>query len=381
MIRRFLFVLLTCAGLLAASHTADADVAAGAVDGGYTLGADGYWWSGNAAYTRQLYQSPGYTYYYCGRAYYAPGSSYYSYAFSHYRQPAAAKVQAKAKGWRELLVEQALSERREAAEQKNYLEALQLLGFAGRPGYTGSYNAYGATPNLAYGNYGSQGQTLYGYTYQSLKEAYGDNTIPQAMQASARLAQGARDAANDANTQFNSNVQALADNMARLTADQARIAEIRERATAAARLFAATEPQARTREQVTVQGNGTSNTYTQSTQQSSSQSSVTAPAGSAADLAAFQKFAQTKCGACHGDARPEGKFKISEYLHLSKDDMVTVLDRITTSDDSKRMPKSQGGKAAQPLTDTEFLAFVRAWAAANPNAGQPGPANNKPPVP
>jgi mono/diheme cytochrome c family protein len=307
-----------------------------ATAGEYTF-SEGYWWQGSNAYTRTLVESPGYyTYSGCYRYYY-PGTSSYSYTFHHAR--------AVPTDWRTQLLELAkqrdklvLAERRAALEQKYYLEAIGALGLTGNfrvegygPAVGYGYGGVNATANLYTG-----GNSVFGYTYQTVKEAYGSTDMNSLYQQSARLTQGAQGLATQANTEFSSLVQQAGDN-------QARVAEILARAQAAALALQATAPSPSTRETTTVTGTATG-------------LATDADAGTV-----WQKSAQARCAACHAGARIRGGFDLNKFASLDDAGRHKVWVRLTTADLTKRMPRDvkDEHKPGVQLGPDELMAWAR----------------------
>ena len=136
---------------------------------------DGYYWLGENAYTRQKVSH----------------GHYGGYRYEYRKAPVVVKKEVEYKDrveykeaekvdWRTRLLEIA-QEREEyrakqeaqAQDHREYMEALKALGLEGNaaayPGY--SHSPYGYQANS------EQGTTVYGYSYSTLADIYGDNVL------------------------------------------------------------------------------------------------------------------------------------------------------------------------------------------------------------
>lgn len=341
-----LILLLTCVPSPAA------DPADGDTDAGFTF-RESFWWKDSLPYTRTQVQSstPGGYYYSCGRYYqYAPSYSHswqYSRAALAYKdkvverqvyQPAVPQYSA---DWKTDVLKYA----QKKDDLQAYLNALQALGINGQT-YGFQQNSY----RYSSYNYGQplnlNAQTQYGYSYQTVKEAYGETNLNLLYQQSARLAQNGQQLGSQATTEFAQLVAAAGDN-------QARVAEILARARAAELALRATDPQPRSRTTETVQGQGAGAVPPQPR--------TPMPQAEPTDVVDAKTFlnnvAIPLCGACHaGGANAKSKFNIADYPTLSLDDKRVVWRRLLTDNPDKRMPQKDGGPG-DPLTAQQLQAF------------------------
>jgi mono/diheme cytochrome c family protein len=206
---------------------------------------------------------------------------------------------------------------------------------------------------------------VYGYTYETLRNTYGDTNLNALYQQAARLTQGSQQLAGQAHTEFSGLVQQAGDN-------QARVAEILARSAAAANALRATEPQAQT----------TTQTRTTVTGTASAQASVATPPDqgqpvdpgtgpetpnpnvppqqTSSGLNPQQWLAQVGrplCGGCHGAKDGKGGFAIDRYPSLSPEQRDRVIERLFTSNPDRRMPRDGAGKPAR-LSPQQVRAFL-----------------------
>ncbi len=193
-----------------------------------------------------------------------------------------------------------------------FLKTMQALGVTyAAPGYAAAEVAYPA-----------QAQTLYGYSYQTVKEAYGALDVNQLFQTQARLAAGTKEAMAEANSAFAANVGAVSD-------AQARVAEILAKGKAVeASLIAAN-----------AQGSAKSTTTT-----TVIQPNVVANVSDPSMQAFLRDVAGPACASCHTGPKAKGNVDITQYGSFTPAQKAVVLDRITTADLSKRMPRLADGK-------------------------------------
>jgi hypothetical protein len=273
-----------------------------------------------------------------------PTYSYPTYTTNNYTQPAA-KAPA---DWKTQLLELARERdkvegtiRKNAAEYTAFTQALKVLGLEGNfrfEGY-GGYPAptgYGVNRNPQLGTYGSNGQTIYGYTYSSVKDLYGDNNLNERFQEANRLAMNAQTLGGQATQQFQQTVATEGNN-------RARVAEILARAQAASEALKAAQPAPQQTE--------TSSAIKIEQQTEQGQGARSAGRGQTAE--AFVKLATDRCLRCHGPDKQEGKFDVRGYQQMSLAEKAKrVWPRLTHPDENKRMPRE--GKALAP---EELLTF------------------------
>lgn len=250
----------------------------------------------------------------------------------------------------------------QALDHQTYLEALKALGLEGNFKWNGYgtapvYPNAGATHTYGYnnagsvnlGNFGANGNTIYGYSYSSIKDVYGDTNLNSLYQQAARLTQNAQQLAGQATTDFSDLVGKEGEN-------RARVAEILAKAQAAKAALDAATPQTRTREEsrvfsfsavsdgnggvkvVPIEGNG-------------------AAAQPAAVTGEAQQFRVQACAACHSGANKKGGFDIASYPTLNLEQKAKVWERVFSTDPEKVMPRSKDGKPA-PLPAEGKKKFV-----------------------
>lgn len=235
-------------------------------------------------------------------------------------------------------------------EYAAYANALKTLGVSPPPpsgGFTpppgvssgpGQGAGYGMNGNANLGTYGANASTLYGYTYQSIKDVYGDASYLTGLQQASRLVQNAQALGGEATKQFQETV-------AQDGTNRARVAEYLAKAQAAATALRAAEGNSsRTTETITRFGNQQGNQQGPQPGQpmppaenGASNRGATAPQTDPA----FVKLATERCIKCHGPDKQEGKFDIRQYPALSiKDKAALVWPRLVASkEDKEHMPK------------------------------------------
>lgn len=333
-------------------------------DGAY-VNSDGYWvypgnhyyWKGNDAYARV--QVAGY---YSYGHYYPPT---YRYQFSHtYRTPAYTAPATPEVGWRTKLLDIAAARdkaeakiRFSAFEQQYYLEALNALGLKGNFHWNGygqsppyplyHYGAYGpAYGNLQLSTAGAQGQTVYGYSYNSIASLYGDANLNTLFQQAGRLTENAQKLAGQATTDFSALVGQEGGN-------RAKIAEILAKGQAVREFLQAIQGSASKTEtrimsfKVGPDGNG--GIKAEKVDPPQIQPMPPVDGGNGGDTrAAWQAHASAKCGSCHSGKRIEGGFEWRNYPAMSVEQKLVVVGRLLHTDPGKRMPKD-----GPPLTVEE----------------------------
>lgn len=314
--------------------------------GGYTY-QNGYWYYDSIAYNRtQVWYPAGY-YNNC----YNAGYWYWSYTKANisntYNTNTYNTVPV---DWRTQLLDLAkqrdtaeLGLRKSALEQIAYLESINALGLTGNfriqnygqaiqfPGYAGGMN-YASV---------NQGNTLYGYSYNTVKEAYGSTDMNVLYQQASRLTQGAQQLAGDAHRDFSGLVTQAGDN-------QSRIAEILAKAAAAEKVLNAANPQPSTRTTTTVTGSGSTSTVMPKVDDTLVE-----------DTKRFLTYTGIPlCGSCHSGQTLKGKFDILTYPTMTSDQKNVIWDRIFSKDPDKVMPRSVDGRPGTPLTAAQKQDFV-----------------------
>ena len=259
--------------------------------------------------------------------------------------------------------------RKLTVEQASFLEGVQALGLNGnfhiqgfgQPlaypgyGYGFNYNSPYRHNVFNYGNYGLNGQTVYGYTYNSLKEAYGTTDMNVLYAQANKLAQNAQALGGQATTEFRDLVGAAGTN-------QSRVAEILARARAAEIALRATEPQSSVR--VETSERETASDGGESTTRESNRSSISSGQqqlnATPAEIhnAWKQSVELSGCLSCHSGATKKGGFDVTLYPTFNREQRQKVLSRLVTDDETKRMPRTKDGNAGRRLTDEELAIWA-----------------------
>ncbi len=201
-----------------------------------------------------------------------------------------------------------------AKQKDDYANFQKTMAALGINYATSNYAAEAAYPGVS--------PTLYGYSYQTVKEAYGALDVNQLFQTQARLAAGTKEAMAEANAAFASNVGVVTD-------AQARVQEILAKGKAVeASLIAAN-----------AQGSAKSTTTT-----TVIQPNVVANVSDPSMQAFLRDVAGPACASCHTGPKAKGNVDITQYASFTPQQKAVVLDRITTADMSKRMPRLADGK-------------------------------------
>lgn len=340
------YVVALLAILLASFGTADATVATFA--NGYTstdgyVFQNGYWTWGGKAYTRVLAYGPGYYAYGC----YHQGSPYYSYNYSHDLAPA---VSYKDADWRSKLLDIAKQRdahegdiRKSAFEQKYFLDGVQALGLTGNFNWQG----YGAAPPLASGSYnvggynlgtyGANGNTLYGYTYQSVANLYGDTNLNQLYQQAGRFVDKAQSLAGQAVTEHTNLAGQAGENAAK-------VAEILAKGQAVQQyLQSLQQPSARLE----------TKTYSFKVAPDAEGKLQVQKLDGPVAVGSGMTWATSaaKCMKCHLEKNKEGGFDVRTYVDMTPEQKAVVIRRLTTDDPAKHMPK---GGPMMPLEELQL---------------------------
>jgi hypothetical protein len=325
---------------------------------GYTF-RNGYWYRGNTPYYANAQTAYSYV------PYYSYGQTYYyqqPYTYYTYEQAPAETYTPKASApanWKSELLK--LAGARD--EQLGYLNALRALGLP-QPLQAPAQGPYQAqAPGYAGVPYAMNAQTLYGYSYSTVKDVYGDTNLNTLYQQAARLAQNSQALAGQATGDFSSLVQQEGGN-------RSRVAEILAKAQAASAALRAAEaaPSAHvtTSASASVTGSSAGVDTTPEVQPSVSAGqqqgySQAAPQQGYAGQAqqAFGALLQNRCTGCHGGSDPAGKLTLTpqSYAQMSLSDKARLIwPRLTHHDPQKRMPRSKDGKATT-LTPEELRLF------------------------
>lgn len=214
---------------------------------------------------------------------------------------------------------------------------------------TDNSTTHSYTYNITYGQLpvNTGAGTLYGYSYASVADVYGNTDIGALYNQAIRLAGDANAYADKANT----NAMSL---VAQAGRERAKVAEILAKgqviaqANASAAALAASVspgPEVAPSSHTVVQGNG--------------QTVVNKdPAPVAAG--AVQKIFNEKCVRCHRTGKEAGGLNLEDASRLDATQVQKVLARTTSADPSMRMPKSDGNGAAESLSIEEIGTLFRA---------------------
>jgi hypothetical protein len=347
------------------------DYTNGFVDGYYTY-RDGYWWYAGCAYTRVKVWDPQ-SYYYdaCGRAY--PYARTWHWEYSQvasaptYTTPAyTPAVSSSDPHWKGKLLDIAAARdrgeielRKTSVDHAAFLQSVQALGLQGNfaiqgygqallypgfalPGFAHGTAAYG---NANLGTFGANADALYGYSYNQLREAYGELNMNTLYQQAARNTQTAQALGGQAHTEFSGLVGQAGDN-------QARIAEILAKAQAAKIALDAANPQASSKTQ-------TSTTIVGSTPAAPATGVAAAAATAGDDGALFMRnVVSPRCLACHSGGNLKGGLDLTGYLSFPPEKKDLVRERVYASDPARRMPRGKDGGPGPALPAEEKAGFA-----------------------
>lgn len=324
---------------------------------------DGYYWLGDRAYTRTLYQNPGYWSY----GVYYPGAYYYQYT----EVPVATKyktvetIKHTDSNWRSKLLDLAAQRdkfegeiRKNAHEQAYFMDAVRGLGLQGNFGWSG-YGAVppGASSGYGYGysysqSYGANATTK--YTYSNLSQLYGDSDLNQLYQAANQLAQNAQRLGGEATSNFT----ALAGQEG---ANRARVAEILAKGQMAQQILQVLE--AAPSETV----RGFTFKFNERGVFERVESAAVDPKVKADLYDQFSIVAESRCASCHSGAAKKGGFDVYSYPTMSPEAKQKVWMRLTSDNENLVMPRDPKGGPGKRLTADEFRAFVLAPATTSPS--------------
>lgn len=315
---------------------------------------------------------------------------YHPVQVAEYKPP---EVPSYAPGWRNRLLDIAQGRdklegqlRTAALDHGAYVSALQALGLNGNFRLAG-YGAAPSYPSYApphnYAPYvAPQGQTVMGYSYSTVKDLYGQDSLNTLYQQASRLTSNAQTLAGQANSDFSNLVSQEGGN-------RARVAEVLAAGQAAVAALNAARPSASAHEQRTYSfrleqaANGGSTLVPVESPGAAPQEAPKAPCpqpGQAplplppapgaqpqrqqgpqtpppmpqADGRELQALSEQRCLRCHGASEPRGGFKVLDYPGMSPADKTKVWRRITAKDDT-RMPPPDAGP---PLTPAEVRLFL-----------------------
>ncbi len=308
---------------------------------GYVFGQDGNWWYDNIAYTRSSVWVEGYYARSACNCYYNWVPGYYKYVYAAIPVPRV--VTPRDPEWKSKLLAIAayrdkaeLGNRRAALEHQLFTDSVRALGLEGNfriqgygqgvlyPAAQYPVSMYGG--NVQLGTYGANGQTVYGYSYRQVADAYGQTDLNALYQQSARLVQGAQGLAGDANTRFSE--------LARLNGEYAsRVAEINAKAEALVRIAQGIRPEPRTQTTTSWFSNGT---------WPPPQQPEGIPPPQVQGVMSGVAVVQQRCASCHSDGK--NPFQAANYPRMTLDQRLGLIARATHDDPDKRMPRDQANK-------------------------------------
>lgn len=200
----------------------------------------------------------------------------------------------------------------------------------------------------------AQGTTVYGYS--SVAEAYGQVDMGLLYQQAARLTDQAQQLAGQASSDFATLVQAEGQNRAEVARIIAQGQSARQ-ALEAAGGYQQQQIQQRTFAfRVTQDNNGQFNIEQMQDDQTNFKLS-----GAQTNLN-ISDILKNKCVSCHGNGNAQGGLNLEAAI--SEQQQLSVMNRVTTDDLSKRMPRNQDGTAGQKLDVSELKVLFDAMGGA-----------------
>lgn len=328
------FQFLICFALLAGSTTSS-------LASDYVW-RDGYWWLGGKAYTRSV------EYYYQGRCKY---SRYvYSPAVGYDYAAEVAKLKYTDPDWRTKLLDIAKQRdyfegrmRLDALEQKEFIEAIQVLGLEGNFNWKG----YGADVNYGVGDAyhhqnayhpTPQGNTVFGYS--AIADVYGNVDLNQLYEQAIRLAEVSQRHGHEATVNAHTLIREEG-------SWRARVAEIIAKGQAAREALQGAQA---TGGRVEFRAFGTTPNSAPARASNAQAEQV---------YSQLQSLVNDKCVKCHKADKLEGGLDLTDLSALSAEQGHSIFERIYSADPEKRMPKG-----APALTRDELDLFERAAAPA-----------------
>jgi mono/diheme cytochrome c family protein len=222
---------------------------------------------------------------------------------------------------------------------------------------TDNSTTHSYTYNITYGQLPvQQGSTLYGYSYASVADVYGNTDIGALYNQAIRLAGDANAYADRANTNAMSMVAQAGRERAKVAEILAKGQVIAQANASAAALAHAVSPG----QEVNVQSssntvvNGSTSVTKGNGQTVVERDQAPVPQG------AVQKIFNDSCVKCHRTGKEAGGLNLEDASKLTADEVQSVLARITTGDPAKRMPKSDGTGPAESLSVEAIGTLFRA---------------------
>lgn len=301
-------------------------------DGYVYCASDGYWYRGGYPYTRSPY------------TYWERGCQYTWYKY----QPVVANYSNYRTIFAQISAQRSRDEGRiriSANEHNQFIQAAKELNIAIpwgaltpslAPGY--GYGHYNPVAAAQLGHYGASGNSLYGYSYSSVADVYGNTDANLLYQQAAALAKNSQDLGGQATSNFSSLVEQAGNN-------RARVAEILAKGQTASVALQASNAQSSASVKVQVQGTGTQ-TGTQLPQQVSG-----------------LDIMRAKCAACHTTSiahEKGGDFALfaddGKVLPLAPEYLNRIGRRITLG----QMPPREAGGPLPPDHQKAVLDWLRA---------------------
>lgn len=356
---------LTLSGLSLVLTLAVALAPSGATEYSYH---DGYYWSGNQAYTRTQYYQPGY--YRCG--YYYPGYYYYSYSYDHDYYPPRQDYAPKAPEYGPNWKAEAIKYAKERDDYATFLQTLKALGVQGQqyPFQQGTYgySYYNYSPGYA------TGATQYGYSYKQVTDSFGSLDLTASLAGANRLVQNAQEVSKGMFTDLNGTINNLGERQASVSRIIAEGEARARQVEAAVKILEASKLQPSlttetTVQSATAQGRSDQGSATGSTSEGTGAigtggggaNGASSATGTISD-SAFLSLRQLRCGSCHGAKEPKGNLSLLQPLSSYNDHQrAAILERIFTTDLAKHMPRTAEGKPAD-LPVQEKVEFTRRFA-------------------
>jgi hypothetical protein len=367
---RWIRTLLIAAAFV--PQLAHAQYSNGYVESGYTYN-DGYWWSGDWAYTRTVAYRNVWDSYYC-RYYSQP---YYVYTKAYQKQAQKTQVAPGYEGWRKDLLAIAQERdrwegyaRQSEQEQKEFLETVDALGLYGNlrnypSNLTGAASGYSNAYPGAYQLYGShstyqapfapQGSTLYGYDQQSV--SYTPVDLKLLYNQSYNLVKGLSDITGGTLAGHQQLVQEAG-------TQNSEVAKILARGQAGRQLLQMLRDEPKTVHEKT-EFNLTpapKQPVPRVEEDPIPDPPAPEPQGSlsSAEKDKLVAVIQRRCLECHKTENKEGSLDLTKYFTFTPDRKREIAARLVTEDESKRMPRGKGGDPVDPLAITETALFFKA---------------------
>lgn len=204
------------------------------------------------------------------------------------------------------------------------------------------------TYNITYGQLPvAQGNTLYGYSYSSVADVYGNTDIGAMYNLAIRLA-GDQVAVSDKAT---GNAMAL---VAQAGRERSRIVEILAKGQVIAQANASAAALAQSISP------GPSVDVQSSTTRGSGQTEIVKQPSGRLEPGAVQQVFDKNCVSCHRQGVEKGGLSLEDASKLSGEDVGKILDRVTSADPKRRMPQASDGHGGASLSLEEIATLFKA---------------------